>query len=348
MSSEIVGGIEGGASNSTVVLLNPQGQVVGTAKGAGTNHYLIGMRECRTRIAELVNRAKEQAGISLDTPIAALGLSLSGCELEESNQQLVQGLIADHPQLARQYVCGSDTDGSIATISNNGGVVCIAGTGSNTLLINPDGRKAQCRGWGHLLGDEGSAWNISWTAVMHCFNDLDKFEAPPHPTERLWALVQNFFQIQNQKDILDSFYQHFDKSRIALLCKSVAQLAREGDLLSQHIFKQAGADLAKNIAAVARQASKELTEREGGLHVICVGSVWLSWDLLQESFNALLQQKTEIQRLTLLRLTTEMGVGAALMASDRLNLRLERDYAKNYQVLAAFCRCESKGSCSQP
>ncbi|ERL95083.1 N-acetyl-D-glucosamine kinase [Dendroctonus ponderosae] len=341
MASEIVGGIEGGASNSTVVLLNPQGQVVATAKGAGTNHYLIGMEECRTRIAELVNRAKQQAGIALDSPIAALGLSLSGCQLEESNQQLVQGLIEAHPQLARRYAVGSDTDGSIATISNKGGVVCIAGTGSNTLLINPDGQKVQCGGWGYLLGDEGSAWHISWQAVKYCFNDMDKFEAPPHPSGRLWGLVQQFFQIRSQADILDSFYKNFDKSRIALLCKSVAQVAREGDLLARHIFKQAGADLAKGIAAVARQAAQELTEQEGGLQVICVGSVWLSWDLLQGGFNAYLQERTDLQRLTLLRLSTEMGVGAALMASDRLHLPVERDYAKNYKVFAAFCRCDS-------
>lgn len=341
-SSEIVGGIEGGASHSTVVLMNPQGKLLATVKGAGTNHHLIGMSECRKRIAKLVNSAKEIAGISLDTPIGAVGLSLSGCELEESNQELVKGLIQSYPNLALQYAVGSDTEGSLATTSKQGGVVCIAGTGSNTLLINPDGTKVQCGGWGYLLGDEGSAWYISLNAVKYCFDNIDNFQQPPYSSEKVWSLVKNFFQIQNQADILDSFYKNFDKSRISLMCKSLAILAREGDKLSQHIFQQAGSDLAKSIAAVAPKAAPELMNQSGGLHVVCVGSVWLSWDLLQCGFISWLQQNSRIEKLSLMRLKTEMGVGAALMASDRLNLRLDRDYSKNYDVFYLYSRGKDK------
>lgn len=81
---------------------------------------------------------------------------MSGCEHEETNQQLVKGLRESYPYLSKQYAIGSDTEGSVATTSDQGGVVCISGTGSNTLLINPDGSRVQCGGWGYLLGDEGS------------------------------------------------------------------------------------------------------------------------------------------------------------------------------------------------
>lgn len=81
---------------------------------------------------------------------------MSGCENEETNQELVRGFLEEYPTLSERYAIGSDTEGSVAATSNNGGVTCIAGTGSNTLLINPDGSKAQCGGWGNALADEGS------------------------------------------------------------------------------------------------------------------------------------------------------------------------------------------------
>lgn len=49
----------------------------------------------------------------------------------------------------------SDTLGSLRTGFESGGVVLIAGTGSNALLMNPDGKTYGCGGWGYILGDEG-------------------------------------------------------------------------------------------------------------------------------------------------------------------------------------------------
>ena len=50
----------------------------------------------------------------------------------------------------------SDTLGSIFTASPLGGMVLIAGTGSNALLRNPDGKTFTCGGWGNFLADEGA------------------------------------------------------------------------------------------------------------------------------------------------------------------------------------------------
>ncbi|CAH1185509.1 unnamed protein product [Phyllotreta striolata] len=333
-----IAGVEGGATNSHAIIMDSSGKILGKSRGAGTNHHLSGMKECRRRLAELINAAKIEARIPLDQPLTAVGLSLSGCEQEEANQELAKGIIRDFPTLAEKYIVASDTEGSVAATSNRGGVVCIAGTGSNTLLINPDGKKVQCGGWGNLLGDEGSAWKIAYMAVKYCFDELDNFEKAPYPTEKVWKLVKGHFKLRNQPDILDYFYVNFDKAYIASMTKDLSELAADGDDLAREIFRQNGAYLAKSIRAVLSKASGELSDREGGVHVTCVGSVWLSWELLKQGFVQELDAKSDIRELTLIRLNTEMGTGAVYLASDRLEIPLERDYSKNYAVLYNYKR----------
>ncbi|KAB0794097.1 hypothetical protein PPYR_11941 [Photinus pyralis] len=338
MVNIVIGGVEGGATHTTVILFDSRGSILSKAKGPGTNHFLLGMKECRRRIAELVNEAKREAGLPDDVPLAALGLALSGCEQEETNQELVRGFLETFPCLSERYAIGSDTDGSVACISNKGGITCIAGTGSNTILINPDGSKVQCGGWGHILGDAGSAYGMALEAVKCYFEDNDQFKKAPYSTDVIWRTIQEHFGVTSHLDLLPHFYTNFKKDHIAGLSKKLSVCAGEGDELCKHIFKTAGRDLARCIAVVIAKASDELINREHGLQVLCVGSVWLSWDLLKEGFIPIIEEQTDVRQLSLVKLTTTMAVGAAYMAADRLDIQLPRDYNQNYEEFYRFVR----------
>lgn len=186
-----------------------------------------------------------------------------------------------------------------------------------------------------------SAWHMSHRAIKICFDDLDCFIPAPHPIDRVWNQIKEHFKIENQPDLLEHMYAKFDKAMVASLCKRLSVIASEGDELSILIFKQAGEHLARSIAAVSRKASPELTNREGGLHVLCVGSVWLSWRLLKEGFVGYLQRNApSISELSLLHLSTTLATGAAYMAADQLHINLPRNYEHNYNV---FYRYNKKG-----
>lgn len=180
---------------------------------------------------------------------------------------------------------------------------------------------------------------MSLRAIKYCFDFFDGFEQPPYPMDCVWEIVKKQFQVESHIDLLNVFYKDFDKAYIASLCKKIAEAANEGDQLCQHIFKQSGVNLARSLSAVLPKAAKELTNREGGLHVLCVGSVWLSWNLLKPGFVAYLHSNTDVQELSLMRLKTTAAVGAVFMGADKHKINLPRDYKKNYDVFYTYKRC---------
>lgn len=104
----------------------------------------------------MIESAKAQANIDQTLKLQSLGLSLSGCEQDATNKILEEELLTKFPNISSSYYVCSDTMGSIFTASPLGGMVLIAGTGSNALLRNPDGSTFTCGGWGAYLADEGA------------------------------------------------------------------------------------------------------------------------------------------------------------------------------------------------
>ena len=221
---KVFGGVEGGATHSTLILFNEEGNVLAEIEGMGTNLFQIGMAETCHRIASMNQEALKKAGLPPDsTKLETLGLSLSGCEVEETNLELAKTLMDLYPGMVKcvPKVC-SDTVGSLLTASDKGGVVLISGTGSNSLLVNPDNSIARCGGWGHALGDEGSAWWISQKAMKIWFDDEDNLIKSPHPTTAVANAVKEYFGIKDRFGLLTHCYDKFEKPHFAgkwLLCK---------------------------------------------------------------------------------------------------------------------------------
>ncbi|XP_037951168.1 N-acetyl-D-glucosamine kinase [Teleopsis dalmanni] len=339
------GGIEGGATHSHLVICDENGECCAITTGLGTNHWMVGIAECARRIADMVERAKNDAGIPQETRLTSLGLSLSGCEQQESNRELSLELRNSFPDISDSYVVCSDTMGSVFTASPIGGMVVISGTGSNALLKNPDGSTHNCGGWGHFLGDEGSAWHISHRAMKTVFDDMDNFAKSPYPVERIWELIQQHFNIKTRLDLLPHCYAKFDKSFYASLCKKLALVAVEEDNeLAKSLFTDAGRQIARSITALLPKVSHSLVD-SGELNIVCVGSVWHSWQLLREGFIKELSLYTVPFRLNLVTLTKSSAYGACYMGADAIQYDLARNYSDNVKIMFQYtCKNSAKAN----
>lgn len=158
----------------------------------------------------------------------------------------------------------------------------------------------------------------------------------PYDTSIVWEQVKKHFKIETRYDLLDHCYAKFDKAFFASLCVSLSETAQKGDALSLHLFEEAGRYLAKATAALLPHVSDKLLTK-GNLNVVCVGSVWKSWKLLQDGFTNEIAKSTNHKfGLNLITLTQATAIGAAYLGVDSINYKLPRDYSHNYDIFHHF------------
>ncbi|XP_070154396.1 N-acetyl-D-glucosamine kinase isoform X1 [Polyergus mexicanus] len=327
-----IGGIEGGGTHSTLVIIDGKGTQLMEIKGPNTNHWAIGIDETVARLSAMIEKGKQALDIPESVPLDCVGLSLSGCEEETTNRQLVETLLQKYPNSAKDYMISSDTLGSLRTGLQSGGIVLIAGTGSNAMLLNSDGKIHGCGGWGHMIGDEGSAYWIAHRACKYVFDDIDGFAEAPEPISYVWPAMRSYFNVIDRNSILPYLYANFDKSIIAGFAKEIAIGCEKDDPLCLKIFEEAGRFLAKHVIALSKKAHNDLKLAHGGLKVICVGSVWKSWKFMKNGFVNEIRDRRVVDELSLLHLTTTSAFGACYLAAEKINYPFVKPYDSNIEI----------------
>lgn len=176
-----------------------------------------------------------------------------------------------------------------------------------------------------------AAWWISHRAVKTVFDHMDNLHPSSFDISVVWEQIKSHFKIEKQHDLLSHCYANFDKAFYASLCASLAQSADAGDPLALHLFFEAGRYLAKSTLALLPKVDRKLL-LNGDLNVVCVGSVWKSWHLLEPGFSQEINTTEHTFGLNLLQLTEAMAIGATYIAADSIQFDLPRDYSKNYVI----------------
>ena len=225
------------------------GQPVAERTGGSANITSVGEPAASAALDGLARRLG--AGTPDGHGIHTFCAGAAGADTPESRDRLAAMLSRRFPGARIQVV--HDTRIILAAESLDAGTVLISGTGSAAWAQSADGREARAGGWGYLLGDEGSGYAVTRSAVRNVLTEHDAGK-PPGP---LSVRILKRTGAAEPLALLDLFYRNPERRYWAGLAGTVFDVAAMGDVAANAIAE----DAARQLAALA----VAVNERLGGL-----------------------------------------------------------------------------------
>jgi glucosamine kinase len=231
-------GVDGGGTKTLAIVVDAQGHECGRGLAGSANHSAVGYQQAAHHIHSAIKQAAETAGCQL--PLSSAWLGIAGIDRPADHDELLSHLQA----LAKVIYLVGDAELVLSGLDQAVGVALIAGTGSIALGRDARGKTTRAGGWGHILGDEGSGYEIAHLALQAAVRAADG----RGPMTSLLELVMQHWQLNEASDIIDKVYPPKDKGHIASLSALVFTAARTGDQVARRIIQHAANELA--LAAV--------------------------------------------------------------------------------------------------
>jgi N-acetylglucosamine kinase-like BadF-type ATPase len=270
-------GIDGGGTTTEAWLAEPGCHVLGRGTSGPSNAKSVGPEAARWALDTAIRGAFHAAGLT-PAPVDVICLGLAGFDRPDDRKMLASW--ADDAGWARRIVLVNDGDLVIAAGTPEGwGIGVIAGTGSIAVGRTKDGRTARAGGWGHLIGDEGSAYGIVLDAMRLVARQADGRAPRPLSRDPLTKRICAALGVAEASQIVTAIYSpEFTRARIASLAPEVLAACAEAPETGEQLLIPAGAALAETVAAVARS----LGWASGALPLAVAGGFLLSAAIVRQ------------------------------------------------------------------
>jgi N-acetylglucosamine kinase-like BadF-type ATPase len=306
MNKELILGVDGGGSKTTVLLADNLGNVLGRGSGGSSNYLYIGEAAARHALLETIQSAFKAANLP-PQEVAVICLGMAGVD-RPSDRDVIESWVTEG-KLAQESITTNDANLLLWAGTPEGwGIGVVSGTGSIVIGRHKDGQMARAGGWGYLIGDEGSGFAIGKAAlgaISHAHDGI----IPPTP---LTDHILNHWGLDTPTDLIPHLHNaDIGVEEIAGLAAIVGSAVREGDSVAQEILQRAGHDLGVALAAVHRRLDllQEVPTALGG--GVLANNIYLA-DALR---NAALESGI---RLSPTKIVREPARGAVRLAVNRL------------------------------
>lgn len=298
--------VDGGQSSTLALVATDDGRILGYGRGGASNHIHEpgGIERLTKALHDSIGGALQDANLRADV-IDAACLGLSGgplIALEIGRWLLPAAQITVHKDLVTAWAGAG---------LGQPGVIIIAGTGAAAYGRLADEREVRAGGWGYLMGDEGSAYDIGIAALKAaaCASD------GRGPLTALSERIPAHLAVDNLRAVHGLIYsEQISRPQIAGLAAVVGQAAHDGDGVARSLLAQAGEHLGRAAAAVI----EALDMAEDGLPVYVTGGVFAAGDYVLGPLRVVVESVSPASTVSAARYP--QVVGALLLALAALDI----------------------------
>lgn len=239
-------GIDGGGTKTIGILATVKGQHLAQVESGPANYHVVGEMKTQAVLAGIVGELREKAGVPSGSSVRfCLGMAGLGRPADRE----VLGHICDEIGICQNRILTHDAHiALVGGTEKQEGVIVISGTGAIVYGINADGKEARASGWGYLLGDEGSGYDIAIKGLQAVARAADNRGDQTELTDR----VLNRLELNEPSDLI-RWTHAASRDTIAQLAEVVFDTARTTDAIAECIIDTAADELVCATVSVIKQ-----------------------------------------------------------------------------------------------
>ena len=316
--SGLLVGFEGGGTRTTCLIVGRDGSVRGRGTGGPSNILVVGKDKTSESLSDAIKEATGGKGLS--GPASALCVGAAGSGNPEG-RRLMQEVLDSLHLSERNVIVHDGVIALMGATAGKPGVVLISGTGSVCFGMNSKGEFGRASGWGYIIGDEGSGYDIARRAMIAALRAHDMRGDKTVLAEKLAVRLG----LSSIEGLVGKVYaEAMPRDQVSALAPLVLEAAREGDAVAKGLLEYAGRELGMAAVAVARQLNMLGEEFE----VATMGGVL-------DNFGEFVLAPLEITihdsapRAKLVRARFKPVVGAVIVAAREIGINVEGEFLDN-------------------
>lgn len=314
-------GIDGGGSKTVCILMDEQHQIIGRGEAGASNYQSIGKAAaCKSIAAAIYQATNEGLKFTNLIRITSICLGLAGVS-RDADIEIVKSIVTElqnHQSLpiiwdlppSNIIICNDALIALVGGIGHPQGIVVAVGTGSIVFGRNAEGETKRVGGWGYILGDEGSAYQIAIAGMQAALKTYDG-------RIKYTRLLEDFSQhlsLTSIEDLVAVIYRRsWGVKEIAALAPIVDLAAACGDEVANNIIDDAVQELVTATSTVIAS----IFHPDSVFEIVTTGSVWRGKAEIQERFKISMINK--YPQINIIFPRHEPAYGASLLALQQQN-----------------------------